>query len=367
MHKTHRRFQSYDYSRGGSMFVTICLEPRRPLFGRVDHERVVLSEAGETAKRNLLEAAGRFAGFITVRSWMIMPDHAHIRFTWPDGRADAVKRIGAFVGRFKQFAQYHIAGRGPTIWEEGYHDLICVSERMNRAVDAYIANNPLKWWLMHGDKSLMHVVEPFLLPAAGGDDFWRAVGNFGLLERPRIVSLRISRKVPESALPQIVAACRRGAVEKGYIYISTFFSPGERAVFKTLAEETATSLIRLAPTFMELAYRPHGLEPLLFAKKRLLVLSRMADPAEPPRRNELLGLNYIAADIARASEGGRAVYVTTPQGGRNQVDTPQGGRNQVGRSNLIATPLRGGNTAATSSRGGNIVYRDHPPRPSAPT
>jgi len=86
-----------------------------------------------------------------------------------------VKKIGAFVGRFKQFSQYHIAGRGPTIWEEGYHDLICVSERMNRAVDAYIANNPLKWWLMHGDKSLMHVVEPFLIPSAGGDDFWRAV------------------------------------------------------------------------------------------------------------------------------------------------------------------------------------------------
>lgn len=310
------------------MFVTTCLEPRRPLFGRVDHESVVLSDAGETAKCDLLEAAGHFVGFATVRSWKIMPDHVHIRFTWPAGHADAVKKIGAFIGRFKQFSQYHIAGRATTIWEEGYHDLICVSERMNRAIDAYIANNPLKWWLMHGDKSLMHVVEPFLLPAAGGDDFWRAVGNFDLLDMPRIVSLRISRRVPESALPQVIAVCRRGAVERGYIYISTFFSPGERAVFKTLAEETEAPLIRLAPTFMELAYRPHGLEPLLFANKRLLVLSRMADPAEPPRRDELLGLNYIVADIARASEGGRAVYVTASQGDRNQV-----------------------------------VYRDHPPLP----
>ena len=319
MHKSHRRFHGYDYSRGGSMFVTTCLEPRRPLFGRVDHDSVVLSEAGETAKCDLLEAAAHFAGFITLRSWTFMPDHAHVRFTWPAGYADAVKKIGAFIGRFKQFSQYHVAGRGPTIWEDGYHDLICVSERMNRAVDAYVKNNALKWWLMHGDKSLMHVVEPFLLPEAGGDDFWRAVGNFDLLERPRIVSLRISRKVPELALPQIVAACRRGAVEKGYAYISTFFSPGERAVFKAIAEETDAPLIRLAPTFMELAYRPHGLDPLLFAKKRLLVLSRMADPAEPPRRDELLGLNYIAAALAEAGEGGRSVYVTAPQGGRNHV------------------------------------------------
>ncbi len=319
MHKTHRRFSGYDYARGGSMFVTICLEPRRPLFGRVDHDGVALSEAGGIVKRDLLEAAGHFAGFITLRAWTVMPDHAHLRFTWPAGCADAVKKIGAFVGRFKQFSHYHIAGRAPGIWEAGYHDLICTSERMNRAVDAYIRNNPLKWWLMHGDRSLMHVVEPFAVPEAGEDDLWRAVGNCDLLEKGRLVSLRISRKVPEAALPRVVAVCRRGAVEKGYLYISTFFSPGERMVFKTLSETDGVPMIRLAPTFLDLAYRPHGVEPQLFAQKRLLVLSRMADPDEPPRRGELLGLNYIAAAIARGNEGGRTVYVTTPQGGGNQV------------------------------------------------
>lgn len=74
MHKSYRRFHGYDYSRGGSMFMTTCLEPRRPLFGRVDHDSVVLSEAGETAKCDLLEAAAHFAGFITLRSWTFMPD-----------------------------------------------------------------------------------------------------------------------------------------------------------------------------------------------------------------------------------------------------------------------------------------------------
>ena len=352
MHKTRRRFQGYDYARGGSMFVTTCLEPRRPLFGRVDHGRVVFSEAGEVAKRDLLEAAARFTEFVTLRTWTIMPDHAHLRFTWSAGHADAVKKIGAFVGRFKQFSNYHIAGRGPGIWEERYHDLLCTSERMNRTVDAYIGNNALKWWLMHGDRTLMHVVEPFLLPEAGGDDLWRAVGNFDLIERPRLVSLRISRKIPASELPKVVEVCRLAALKKGYVYISTFFSPGERMVFKALAEEADIPMIRLVPTFMELAYRPHGLEPLLFAKKRLLVLSRMADPAEPPRRGELLGLNDIAAAIARASEDGRAVYVATPQGGGNQVGaTPQGGGNRVG-----GTPQGGGNqVGATPQGGGNQV------------
>ena len=351
MHKTRRRFRGYDYARGGAMFVTTCLEPRRPLFGRVDHERVALSEAGEIAKRALMEAVGHFSGFITLRAWTIMPDHVHLRFTWPAGHADAVKKIGAFVGRFKQFSQYHVAGRGPSIWEEGYHDLICTSERMNRTVDAYIGNNPLKWWLMHGDKSLMHVVEPFPLPEAGDDELWRAVGNFDLLEKSRIVSLRISQKVPESELPGVVAACRRGALEKGYVYASTFFSPGERMVFKALAAEEGVPMIRLVPTFMELAYRPHGVEPLLFAKKRLLVLSRMADPAEPPRRGELVGLNYIAAAIARASEGGRALYVTAPQGGGNQVVYGEHPAAPSRGDNLLAAPSRGDNLLAAPSRG----------------
>ena len=340
MHKTHRRFRGYDYARGGSMFVTTCLEHRRPLFGRVDHERVVLSEAGEIARRALMEAGAKFVGFITLRSWTIMPDHVHLRLTWPAGLADAVKKIGAFVGRFKQFSHYRIAGRAPGIWEEGYHDLICTSERMNRTVDAYIRNNPLKWWLMHGDKSLMHVVEPFMVPEAGDESLWRAVGNFGLLDKDRLVSLRISQKVPQTALPQVVEVCRRAAREKGYTYISTFFSPGERMVLKALAAEEGVPMIRLVPMFMELAYRPHGLEPQLFAQKRLLVLSRMTDPAEPPRRGELVGLNYIAASIARASAGGRAVYVTAPQGGGNQV--VYGEHPIISRGdNLLAAPLWG--------------------------
>ena len=67
-------------------------------------------------------------------------------------------------------------------------------------------------------------------------------------------------------------------------------------------------MVRLIPTFMDLAYRPHGLEPPLFAAQRLLVLSRMADPTADPTRGELLDLNEIAARLALASPGGRAVY-----------------------------------------------------------
>lgn len=285
-------------------------------YGTVDHNRVILNDNGEIVKRDLLEAVNRFYGFITLRRSMIMPDHVHLRFTWPSGNPGALKDIGKFIGRFKQLSQYHIAGHGPHIWSEGYHDILCVSERCNRTVDAYIDNNPLKWWLMHCDKSLMHVREPFFLPqGVGGEDLWRAVGNFDLLDSPRLVSLRISQKVPESRLREVVDVCVRGALERGYVYVSTFFSPGERLVFKALSTLEKPAVIRLISTYLDLAYRPHGDEPLLFAQKRLLVLSRMPDPAAEPRRGELIGLNFTAAELARDASEGKAVYIQY-QGGR---------------------------------------------------
>ena len=74
-------------------------------------------------------------------------------------------------------------------------------------------------------------------------------------------------------------------------------------------------MIRLLSTYVDLAYRPHGDEPLLFAKKRLLLLSRMPDPNAEPRRGELVGLNFTAAELARNAPEGKAVYVQY-QGGR---------------------------------------------------
>lgn len=313
--RKYRRFADYDYERGGAMFVTTALADRRVrLFGQVDHEKMVCSRAGEIAVADFREACAKFAGKIRVHRWVLMPEHFHVRFSWPAGLEDPVKTIGAFIGRFKQMSQWHIAGREPIIWERNYHDFICMSERMNRTIDAYIDNNALKWWLMKCDSSLMHVQEPFPMPEFSGDEIWRAVGAADLLDAPKIVALRISRSVPAAGIPQIVDACVKAAERKGYVYASTFYSPGEHAVFHALAARPEARMIRLIPTFMDLAYRPHGDEPRLFAAKRLLVLSRMRDPEEPPRRGELLELNDLCGRLARASEGGKTVYAKSVGG-----------------------------------------------------
>ncbi len=290
------------------MFVTIGLSPRRPIFGRVDHDHVVYSAEGEIAVQCIREAWLHYAAALQLHSFVVMPDHVHLRFSW-GAQSNALRTIGVFVGRIKQTIHYRIAGHAPSIWEDGYHDLICTSERMNQCVDAYIGNNPLKQWLMFRDRSLMHVNEPFLLPP-GCDEgcVWRAVGEEALLDASPLVAMRISRRIPAAKLPEVVAVCMRG-VERGYRYVSTFYSPGERILWNALSVHGGAPMVRLIPTFMELAYRPHGHEAPLFAARRLLVLSRMADPEAAPTRAELLDLNEIAARLALASPGGKAVYV----------------------------------------------------------
>ena len=49
------------------MFVTTGLAVRKPLFGYVDHERVVRSAAGETLLSDIREAERHFAGLFTIR------------------------------------------------------------------------------------------------------------------------------------------------------------------------------------------------------------------------------------------------------------------------------------------------------------
>ena len=303
----YRRYRGYDYSRGAEVFATVSTSPRAPLFGAVREARVSLSPLGALVEKHLFEAADHVAG-IVLRSHVVMPDHVHVRFRLEAGLPAPTRTMGAFMGRFKQLSQWAVrqAGGPPHLWEEGYHDHLCLSRQMIEAVDRYLANNPLKWWLMHGDRSLLHVREPLADPWLSSDVFWRGVGRWTPRPGQRLVSLRVSRRLSLAQQREVAEVCLRGAA-RGDVYVSTFFSPGEHLVYRTLAEKSAAPLIHLRAPAVHWAYRPTGLEPQLFAAGRLLVLARMEATDDPARRADLLWLNAKAQEIALGA-GGVAVY-----------------------------------------------------------
>lgn len=206
----YRRFGGYDYSRGGYLFITVSLEPRRQALGRVvtlgqpsgahegqltagHHEGrlsathdgrlsagLSLSPAGEAVEKALLETP-RFVPGVALKSHVIMPDHVHLRVYLKPDLPEPLKTLGRFMAGFKRVA----AKNAGITWQQGYHDRICLSRFINEKVDAYIAGNPLKWLLMHGPDAPLKVHEPLDSPRFPETEWWTAAGNLALLSPER--------------------------------------------------------------------------------------------------------------------------------------------------------------------------------------
>ncbi len=172
------------------------------------------------------------------------------------------------------------------------------------STERYIAYNPLKWQLMYGAQGGLRVVEPLSSPRLAIGDYWKGVGDVGLLSPgERLVSLRVSRKVdsPE-AIAKVVRRMER-AVDKGYVIISGFISKGERAVKDMLLRRRDARFIRILPSSLpNRRFKPESgyIEP--FAENRYLEIARGNDETEFGRA-ACLDLNAEIIEIATACEG----------------------------------------------------------------
>ncbi len=66
----------WDYSCNGEYFVTVCIQDKDCLFGMMDGNRIILSEAGRIAKACWEEIPLHFP-FVQLDSFVVMPNHVH--------------------------------------------------------------------------------------------------------------------------------------------------------------------------------------------------------------------------------------------------------------------------------------------------
>ena len=269
--KRFRRYHGYDYSRGAAVFVSFHLEPRLPMFGRVTGEKMVYSPVGEIARRVILKESCRTLG-AQLKEWKVMPEHIHLRIYLRLGQSEPLKKLGQFVYNVKAWIRNN-AKREMGIelrWLKNYHDWLCLSREIIEIVDKYIENNPLKWWLMHGNPLPLKVIEPLVSDVLPGGEWWTA------------------------------------AVEKGYTLVGTWISPRERAAWGELMRRDAP-IIRASQYPLAMVYRPKGDEPGLFAEGRYLVLSRVV-ALGTARGVGWHGINDALEEIVCAG-GGVGLYV----------------------------------------------------------
>lgn len=324
----YHRFPLYDYSRGAALFISISTEPRRRLFGEVTEAKMTLSPFGAEVLGAIEFTFSKTPGF-TLYGRAVLPDHVHFRIYLSPGteNAKAAALINTVVGRFKSYTthlyQEKYGGHG-ALWQEGFHDWLCMSREMIDSVERYIEYNALKWWLRNGGgRALIALHEPLKSPRIGRTEYWRGIGAVGLLEiggrggppaqegdmasdvlksRPsaggdsrQMVSLRVSRRCNAH---DIAAVVERIAAKAGEItIISGFISPGERAVLDALLANPAARLIKVSPYALPHDYAPPVTLMPAISEGRLAIIARGNSPEEISRA-ACLDLNARIIELA---------------------------------------------------------------------
>jgi len=171
------RLKNYDYSQAGFYFITICIQNREHLLGKINKDEILLNDAGDMIKKWYFELENKFKG-IKCHEMIIMPNHFHciIENTAPTVRADLRVCLGGsdhkkgehteqkgghigpplhhvvqwfktmtsneYIRGVKQFGWRRFTKR---FWQRNYWEHIIRNENEYIKLSDYIKNNPLTW------------------------------------------------------------------------------------------------------------------------------------------------------------------------------------------------------------------------------
>lgn len=261
----YRRFTSYDYTRGASLFITVSTSPRGRYFGEVREAQMCLSPFGEEVQDSLRKIPELNPG-IRLFEHVVMPDHVHFNLRLEPGLHEPLQVLGAAIRGFKAYTTklFHSLGNSSTLWQQGYHDYLCLGTEIIDAFTRYIRMNPLKWEMQHNHPEFLHIREPLYSSRLDPSSFWRGIGNTALLDaETKIVSARISRRCTAAEVAAAVERLSR-AVDQGFVIISDFISGGEHALREMLLNRPDSRFIVVLPNQLEYGYKPDSrfLEPI---------------------------------------------------------------------------------------------------------
>jgi REP element-mobilizing transposase RayT len=171
------RLENYDYSNEGAYFVTICVQDKKFLFGKIVDAEMQLSKAGKMIEKWLLELKRKFSN-ANIDEYSFMPNHVHA-IIWivgadlcvcpPDGIAqtedgrthrsaptDGEQSVslpqiiqwfktmatneyirGVKSGKFKPFKK--------RLWPRNYYEHVIRDEDDLNEIRQYIIDNPANW------------------------------------------------------------------------------------------------------------------------------------------------------------------------------------------------------------------------------
>ena len=297
----YRRFKGYDYSQGASLFISMATEPRQNYFGEVKEAKVLLTPFGEQVMKSM-EAIPCFNPDVTLYGHVLMPDHVHLRLYLPPNLNEPLIVLGNAMRKFKTYTTTlarKILGI-PQLWQQGYHDRLCLSRRFIEEIERYIACNPLKYELLKNQAQTFHIVEPLNSVRLDPADYWRGMGNIALLspEIP-IASLRISRSMQN--FHDVLTYVSR-LVDDRVVILSGFVSPGEHAVRDMLVNNPKARIIQVLCDEMPWDFKPDSKFLIPLQEGRYLAMARVQSSSDFSRE-KCLEANEEMVEIAQTGAG----------------------------------------------------------------
>jgi len=135
------RLASYDYSRAGAYFVTVCVRDRKCLFGAIEAEEMCSTRIGQTVASCWLEIPKHFPN-AALDEFVIMPNHLHGIILLNDVVAGHARPLPVIIGSLKTAVSRQA---GVSVWQRSYWERIIRSEAELNQARRYIEENPARW------------------------------------------------------------------------------------------------------------------------------------------------------------------------------------------------------------------------------
>ncbi len=320
-----RRDDHHDYTERRMYMITMEVEGRRPLFGRLvgnpfaergseDEPRIELTELGKAVESEWKGIHGYYPQ-IEVRAVQMMPDHMHgILFVtdrlpvhlgqvisgFKTGCRKAQRALalaaakplpsekgGCEAGGAAQGSQQVTAlpsqnrgvpsqGRAlpsqegksfEPLFSKGYNDLVLRSYEELATWENYLRDNPRRLMMKRARPEWLR---PFFGLQVGTHSY-SGIGNRQLLTVPKRMAVRVSRRLNDREIAAEVAKYLAMAKE-GAVLVSPAISPGEKRVMRAAFDAGLPTIVIVENGFTQLS-KPHGEQFNACAKGRLLMLS----------------------------------------------------------------------------------------------
>lgn len=133
------RLENYDYSKENMYFITICIQDRLEILGKiVEENKIDLTKEGNIAKQNIKRIEEIYDN-IVIDEYIIMPNHIHILLLINYKKDVTLSKI---IKHYKANTSRKI---GYSIWQKLFYEHIIRNQKEYVKIKEYIKNNIINW------------------------------------------------------------------------------------------------------------------------------------------------------------------------------------------------------------------------------